>query len=322
MARTPKTTMASADTPRLNEAALSTLDAAPTQLAVAHETMDEVLAAGIDLGRLEALTFIQTVSESAALSIYENVKKSKAWRHLRNPNSSNGLNFSSLDEFCQAKLGRGYARMQMLAGNQRLIGQEAFEQAERLGLHQRDYNAIKALPAPDQELVRRAVEEAQSRDEVIDLLQELAVRHAQEKEAMGKELQDAHDQAAELAASKKVVEGTVADLRKQARRLAQATPDDLAAHLRTQAQDIAQTIEAEILGPLCQGLEQVIAHGEQSGHSQSAWVKGQLELIRERLATVAGRLGTELQAKSEMPAWLDTSAISGMPSSGSAQAAS
>ena len=90
MARTPTKTTPPAAEPALNETALATLDAAPRQLAVAHEAMDEVLAAGIDLGRLEALDFVLTVSTTAILPIYENVKKSKAWRLLRNPQSADG----------------------------------------------------------------------------------------------------------------------------------------------------------------------------------------------------------------------------------------
>lgn len=311
MARKPTTTTPPADEPKLNEAALDTLEAAPRQLAVAHETMDEVLAAGIDLGRLEAMDFVATVANSAILAIYENVKKSKAWRYLRNPKSGDGRQFESLEEFCEVKLGKSYKRLRELALNRNLIGQDAFEQAERIGLHQRDYNAIKALPAPDQELVRRAVEEAQSRDEVIELMQELAVRHAKEKETLGKDLQDARDQAEELAASKKVVESTVADLRKQARHLAQATPDEQAQDLRAKVEEAAKTIEADIRGPLCDGLEQLMAHGEETGHSQRAWVQGQLELVLDRIKTVAGRMGIDLAASDETPAWLNVPAAAG-----------
>jgi len=304
MARTPKAITPPADDLALNTHALAQANAAPAQLAVAQEAMDEVLAAGIDLGRLEALTFITTVGESAALSVYENVKKSKGWRLLRNPQSSDGRNFESLDEFCRLKLGRSYNRLQELASNRNLVGQDAFEQAERLGLRQRDYNAIKSLPAPDQELVRRAVEETQSRDEVLDLLQELAARHAKEKENLRQELADTRDQVDDLAASKRLVEGTVSDLRKQARQLAQATPDELAAHLRKQAEDEAKLVEAKIRGPLCEGFELLMAHGEETGHTERAWVQGQLQLILDRLKTVAGRMGIELLADADKPAWL------------------
>lgn len=313
MARKPTTITPPAAEPALNETALATLETAPRQLAVAHEAMDEVLAAGIDLGRLEAMDFVATVANSAILAIYENVKKSKAWRLLRNPQSGNGCHFESLEEFCEVKLGKSYRRMRQLAADRNVLGQEAFEQAERLGLRHRDYDAIKALPAPEQELVRRAVEEATTREQVLDVLHDLAARNVQREAALQAELQDARDQAEELAASKKVVENTVADLRKQARRLAQATPDEVAADLRAQVMDAVKTIEADIRGPLGDGLEQLMTHGEETGHGQMAWVKGQLEAVLERLKTVAGRMGIELVADSDKPAWLAGASIPGVP---------
>ncbi len=172
----------------ISPAATARIEATQDMAMIHAQEKDQVFAAGVDIGRLEAMDFVLTVSTSAILSIYENVKKSKAWRYLSNPQSADGQHFESLEQFCTVKLGKSYARLRELSSNSRMIGQEAFEQAERLGLHQRDYNAIKSLPAPDQELMRRAVEEAQSRDEVLDLLQELAARHAKEKETSAKEI--------------------------------------------------------------------------------------------------------------------------------------
>ena len=173
----------------LNPNAVANIKKAQDAVARLDQEADEILAAGIDLGRLEALDFVVTVTSSAILPIYENVKKSKAWRFLRNPKSGHGAHFESLEEFCEVKLGKSHERLRKIMANRNLIGQEAYEQAERLGMHQRDYNAIKALPAPDQELMRRAMEEAKSRDEVLDLLQELAARHAKEKEASAEEIE-------------------------------------------------------------------------------------------------------------------------------------
>lgn len=174
-----------------SDQAIAQIVVAADSMAATHDAMDEAFASGVDIGRLEALDFVATVATSALISVYENVKKSKAWRHLRNPKSGDGRHFESLDDFCEVKLGRSYRRFRELAANRVLIGQAAFDQAERIGLRQVDYNALKALPAPDQELVRRAVEEAQSRDEVLDLLQELAARHAKEKEQLTTQVEEA-----------------------------------------------------------------------------------------------------------------------------------
>lgn len=161
------------------------------QTASKQDEIDEVLAAGLDIGRIEALDFILTVGNAALLAAYDNIKKSKGWRFIRNPKNSHGENFSSLEEFCEIKLGKSYKRLQAISSNRDLLGQEAFEQAEKLGLRQRDYNVIKALPAPDQELLRRAVEEEDSRDAVLDLMQELAERHGRERAKQQKALDNA-----------------------------------------------------------------------------------------------------------------------------------
>ena len=150
--------------------------------------VEAVHSLGVSSGASGAFEFMRCIADSGATTQFENVKKSKAWKFLRNTKSGDGRHFASLDEFCEVKLGKSYKRLRELSLNRSLIGQEAFEQAERLGLRQVDYNAIKTLPAPDQELMRRAVEEAQSRDEVLDLLQELAARHAKEKETASKEI--------------------------------------------------------------------------------------------------------------------------------------
>ena len=311
MSRQTKEILDATPAATLNEVALATVGQAAGQLAVAHETMDEVLAAGIDLGRLEALDFVAVTANTAMLAIFESVKKSKTWRFLRNPASGRNGQFESLEEFCEVKLGKSYKRLRTLAEQKNLLGQDAYEQAERLGLRDKDYNAIKALPAPDKELVRRAVEEAQSRDEVLDLLQELAVRSAKEKQALKAEVDDARDQAAELSDSKKVLEGTVKTLRQQARQFAEATPDEQADILRTKAQGLVAELEAQACGPLFQSLQALMSHGEDAGQSQRAWVKGQLETVLDNLKTVAGRLQVELSLDSGVPKWLDGAAISG-----------
>ncbi|WP_156106126.1 hypothetical protein [Comamonas aquatica] len=63
----------------------------------------------------------------------------------------------------------------------------------------------KPCPPPDQELLRRAVEEAQSRDEVLDLLQELAARHGKEKEALNQQVEESELEHAAVAKRLEVV---------------------------------------------------------------------------------------------------------------------
>lgn len=282
MGRTANTPAQPTSAPELLPAAVERIEAAQN-VALSHDQNDAVLAAGIDLGRLEALDFLAVTANTAMLAIFENVKKSKAWRLLRNPAPGRNGQFESLEEFCEIKLGKSYKRLRTLSAQKNLLGQDAYEQAERLGLRDVDYNAIKTLPAPDQELVRRAVEDAQSRDEVLDLLQELAGRHAKEKEALTKE-------AAEARAEKQAVEKVLQTKNQQIDKLqlVQVLPPE---ELYYEIKKKASAVSNDALGAVRGGVRQaLIAVKDAPGEGPSKTVF---------MAAMVGQLQAEINALRE-----------------------
>ena len=272
------------DSSKLDEAGQAAQD-----LAVMHTQNDEVLAAGMDLGRLEAMDFFLTVSSAAMLSIYENVKKSKAWQFLRNPNNSHGKNFESLDEFCEVKLGRSYKRLQAMAGNRKAIGDEAFEQAEKIGLRQVDFNAIKALPAPDQEMISQALREDATKDEVLNTLQALAAKHSKEKEELQKSLEDmtGEREAALESAGNRTKE--VTKLKAQLSRINKLPPDDALIELTEEATALATEAAGMVLGNVRQGLQALVDHAAKHGGDVGVTMAGMVGQIQRELT----RLRTE-----------------------------
>lgn len=232
MARTPRTlpeVLPPAE--HQDQEAIAAAGLAMQAASLSHAETDEVFAAGMDIGRLQSMDFIATIANSALLSIYENLKKSKGWRHLRNPESCDGRNFESLDEFCALKLGRSYRRMQELCANRNLVGQEAFEQAEKIGLRQVDYNAIRALPAPKQALLQEALADGADKETITTALRELAAQDQREIEALQTRADAAEKELAEntqlLAAKNK----TIDKLQTQVQRVKSADPDAVRADL-------------------------------------------------------------------------------------------
>ena len=285
MSRTANKKTAPADMPEILPAVEARIVAAQ-DLALSTTETEELLALGKTVGQLEMATFFGNISDAAVLAAYENIKKSKAWSILR---GADGKPFPSLDAFCQAKLGYTERRMRQVIGNRTVIGQEAFEQAERIGLRQVDYNAIKALPAPDQELVRRAVEESQSRDEVLDLLQELAARHGQEKQALTA-------RAEEAEAEKTAVEQLLAEKNKAldkakaaARRIANAPAEEqIAAELQELATRF-HTALAYVRGDLRLGFQKLFdreAAGEAEPGSHRQVMAGYVKEIEHEIAVL------------------------------------
>lgn len=158
-----------------------------TEIVKPESEADEVFAAGVDIGRLETATFFATVAITSVIQIYKKVKETKSWRLLKNKKNGDGRHFESLEEFCEDKLGKSYRRMRELASNHDSIGQEAFEQAEQLGLRQSDYNLIKALPAPKQVLVKQALAEGVSKEDLQRSLRELMAADQAEINALNNE---------------------------------------------------------------------------------------------------------------------------------------
>lgn len=312
MPRTPKTPTAPAAAPKLNEAALAALEAAPAQLAAvqAGYGQDRDLLNQL-LGQAQAFHAAGNLLRTFGVSKLAFVKERKLYQQLRGQRAPNGSEFrGTWEEFCGV-LGLSVDKVDLDIANLRAFGEEALDSMSRMGIGYRELRQYRRLPE-DQKQALIEVAKAGDKEGFVELAEELIARHAREKEAQARALQDAQDQAEDLAEGKKAVEATVADLRRQARQLARATPDEVAARLRRQAQESAQGVEAAILGPLRDGLEAIVAHGDGAGQCQRAWVQGQLETVLGRLVTVAGRIGLELQARTAAaPAWLDEAAIPG-----------
>lgn len=185
--------------------------------------MEDVYALGQDMGDMRTATFYEIISDSVKLTAYERAKKSKSYRFLVNPKTRN--HFASLEEFCEVNLGTGHRRMQQLSSNRSLLGREAFEQGQRLGLRQVDYDAIKALPAPKQEIIRQAADQATSRDELTQLINELA---AMDQAEIADKDQQIAERDARIVAKDRVIEDnskTMNRLREQIAGIKPPTPE-------------------------------------------------------------------------------------------------
>lgn len=143
------------------------------------------------VGRIEMGNFVATVADRAIAETYVKVKNSKAYKGLpyRTPDGKVAT-VATLEEFCEAFMPRSHRRCQELAANLQLLGPDLYEQAEAIGFRQRDYAALKALPADDQIVVKQAIE-AGKLDNAIELMQDMAARHKHEKDALDAELKEA-----------------------------------------------------------------------------------------------------------------------------------
>jgi hypothetical protein len=134
------------------------------------------------LGRLDALEFSEMVSARARVEVYLELKKNKAYRAIQVRDADGKLHrISDLEEFCERYLGKSARRLHQMATNYYLLGGDLFEASQRIGFRNADYAALKALPAEDQETIKFAMSPETDREQILDLMQEMAVRHASQK---------------------------------------------------------------------------------------------------------------------------------------------
>lgn len=244
------------------------------------------------LGQLDAFEFMRRVADVAVAQIFENVKNTKAYVGLPYKGEDGVLRrVATLDEFCEVKLGKSYRRCMDLSQNLRALGPELYEQSERLGLRNKDYRAILALPAEDQALVKKAIEATNSREEVIDLLQEMAAHHHSEKESFAQQLQSKD----EVVASKQKLVDYQADqidaLNKKASFVATAAPSERLEGIRTELLAHAAGIEGALAGKLAPCFAALKEHLAEHGGECDAYLSSTLGQIERAVREIRESFG-------------------------------
>ncbi len=196
------------------------------------------------IGQLEALDFTRHVVDIAAAQTFERVKAGKKYKGLPYIDADGKpRQIATLEEFCEVKLGRSARRIQELVKNLHTLGPELYESAERIGFKARDYAALKALPEAEQEVVKQALA-AESKDQVLDILQDLAARHQSERAAAKKKTEDLE---ADLGARDQLLEEKTAKADKLAIELSKLKalpPNEKARLILEQEQAAAERIQA------------------------------------------------------------------------------
>lgn len=198
-AQTTEVVLTDADTP-----GLPAMKEALDQVAIVDHMIMEKCDVIKSLGRIEAASFMATVAEKMIAETAINLREGKKYKGLPyQDENGNWRRVATFEEFCEHKLGKSRRRVAELMSNYKDLGPELYEQAEKLGFRQRDYNALKALPENDRTLIEQAIA-TPNLDNALELLQQLAEKHGREKVALSQETEELKKQTKALEA---VIEG-------------------------------------------------------------------------------------------------------------------
>lgn len=251
-----------------------------TEISLGQQMVMDASNALEAVGAMKMGVFMATVAEKAIAQTYITIKESKAYKGL--PYQKDGMlrQVATLEEFCDVFMPKSRRRCEELAANFHLLGPALYEQAEAIGFRQRDYNALKALPADDQAIVKQAIEVGKF-DNAIELMQDMAVRHAQEKSALTKEAAEAK---ANYQALDKVERQTRERLSDMERKQALSSPWDQQLLGATEELNQIGTVADEVLGKHVAYIDLLEKLADQDGHEDK------LEQVRVPIS----RLGDQL----------------------------
>ncbi|MHB1053491.1 MAG: hypothetical protein ACYCZT_10540 [Thiobacillus sp.] len=243
-------------------------------LAEERETQDiereMAFQAAQTVGGVETALFLRACADKVIVEQFAKLKKNKAYRAVEFRDADGNLRrCADLEEFCERYFGSSYRAVKELHDNYHLVGPALYESAEKLGLKRDDYRTLKALPADDQDLIRQAIQ-AEDRDQVIDLLQEMAGRHASEKAALQAETTEAKETAEARDTLVRNKEKRLNELEEEnhklKRRVETTTPDEVALEIRNEADRIAFEAEHAVSANLRKAFDQLAEFGGQ--HSE------------------------------------------------------
>jgi hypothetical protein len=249
------------------------------------------------LGQSQMAGALEAFSRTVRISKLAFVKENKLYRAIAGGKSPHGAQVLSgtWEEFC-GLLGRSVDQVDRDIANVRAFGEEALDSMSRMGIGYRELRQYRQLPE-DQQAALIEVAKAGDKEAFVELAEEIIARHAQEKDALGRRLEET---AADYSAQSELMARKTAELDgarqtlERTRQQVQAMPaDEVAKALRAEVTAIAFEAEACVLGPLREGFVKLgaLAVGGEDHRAFLAGLIGQLELTLGTIRSEFNLLG-------------------------------
>ncbi len=193
---------------------------------------------------------------AAQIRVFMEIKESNDFKDLPFLRADGNVRAAqTLDELCPLVFGKSYRIMAEHAQNLNLLGTAAFDAAERMGLKRQQLRLIRSLPETQQTAIKAAIE-AESKGDVVALIEDLAAQLAQ-----------ANDQVVELKEEATASETLVAKLHqkndKLSRHIAKLTPDEKLLELQKEATALMNDALGCVRGNLRQAIIAIRNHSEE-----------------------------------------------------------
>lgn len=271
-----------------------------------QDAMTGVFALGRMVGAAQMAESISVISATAKVRAFGEVNKSKSFKHLpiKHPNGE-FRPAENIDEFSRVVFGKGYKAMSDEKVMLERLGEDLYENANRLGLHRAQLRLLINLP----EDTRSAIDEAMaggSKSEVVTLIQSLA-NQLDEAKAKTEELKF------EVAAKEDVLSTRSAQINSLEEKLARVKTlpaDEVRAELQREATAHLNDTRGALIGKFSAAIAALYEHAETTGAEQDvAYVAGLVGQIQSDLTALRDRYGIPDIAPALIPEWVNDPAF-------------
>lgn len=245
------------------------------------------------LGQVQMASAISRFSDVVGLTKLQYIKENKLYQHLKGkkataPDGSEISDVGTFEGFCKA-LGLSYSKVHEDLTNLNAFGEEALKQLSAVGAGYRELRQYRKLPEDQQSALIEVAKEG-DKNALLDLAEEMIAKHAKEKEALTKELnetktdldinrQTLQEKKEEISAKREEVEQLEIKLRQ---RVARERPDEEGAMLVQELSTLRFAVVAD-LQSLENGFTLLSEHTERTGIDHTAVMTGMIDDIAQKL---------------------------------------
>ena len=261
-------------------------------LAAKQMTQDKAKAYEV-VGMLKMGSFTRKLVTVTEIKLLKEIKESKQFKGLEMISASGeSVTVTTFSEFCEC-LGMSYEKVNLDIQNLSTLGEDFLVTSKRLGLGYRDLRKLRKLPEDARaEIVDAEFSETADKEELLEKIEELTAKHAQEKQLLEGQLKQSQ---ANYEAQSKVLKNKNdrinqldIELEKKKNHINTLSPDEKGGLLRKETSQLAYNAEAILRGQVWKAFETLDSHTQESGIDHKQFMVGtlaEIELVLNELRT-------------------------------------
>ncbi|OOF65152.1 hypothetical protein [Rodentibacter sp. Ppn85] len=287
-----------------------TIEQSQNAVALAAKAITQDKAQAYELvGMIKAFGFAKKLVTVTEIKILQEIKEAKKYKGLEliTP-TGEAVTVTTFTQFCEC-LGMSYEKVNQDLQNLNVLGEDFLETSQRLGLGYREMRKLRQLPEEARaEIVEADYSETADKEDLIEKIEELSVKHAKEKESLQAQLKTAKDnyeaQAKVLANKNDQIDRLDTELAKKTKAIETQTPDSKGALLRQETTAISYSAEAILRGQVFKAFETLQAHTEETGIDHKQFMSGILAEYQLILSELKSHFGIDdVPSGEDLPEW-------------------